>query len=61
MSNTRRLRRPRRPRPGDLTPVTAGEVRGGYPCPYCRRLTWPGVLDDVWRCACGWSGVLLAS
>lgn len=30
----------------------------GYPCPYCGEVTAPSA-DGIWRCTCGWSGVLL--
>ncbi len=40
-----------------VTPVTSC-ICDGFPCPYCAEVTAPD-RDGIWRCLCGWSGVLV--
>lgn len=54
---------PRADRPWDgwppplVTPVTDC-ICDGFPCPFCEQVTAPDDLG-IWRCLCGWSGVLV--
>lgn len=40
-----------------VTPVTAC-ICDGFPCPFCEAVTAPDAFG-IWRCTCGWSGVLV--
>lgn len=42
-----------------LNPVD-GCVCDGWPCPYCGEITAPDD-DDIWKCTCGWAGVLVVT
>lgn len=59
MNRAARRAQRKNPRPGEVFPVTEC-ICDGYPCPYCSEVTAPSD-DGIWRCMCGWSGVLVTT